>query len=187
MAEGTTRKPEISLGDDFGDVLVKVNGATIDVSAAGYVVATSPSGVEWRAANDTAVKPSTGFHEVGDEMEDGTIYAGISPDTQKPLYATPQDAPGTYTFNEAAKYASNLDAHGHHDWRVATKGELNVLCENRNKGKLKGTFNETGSTPAHWYWSSSPYTSNYLCAQRFSDGDQLNLHRLNSLSLRCVR
>jgi hypothetical protein len=31
--------------------------------------------------------------EVGDTMKDGTIYAGISPDTGKPFYAMPEDAP----------------------------------------------------------------------------------------------
>jgi hypothetical protein len=32
--------------------------------------------------------------QVGEAMEDGTIYAGISPDTGKPLYATPKDELG---------------------------------------------------------------------------------------------
>ena len=185
MSEGSASKPEISLGDDFGDVLVKVNGATIDVSAAGYVVATSPSGVEWRAANDTAAKPSTGFHEVGDEMDDGTILGGYF--EGKPIYATPRDAPGTFTFNDAAKYAKNLHAHGHHDFHTPSKGELNVLWENRNKGRLKETFNETGSSPAGWYWSASQYFNLGAWTQRFSDGFQVYDTRNLGSSLRCVR
>ena len=124
--------------------------------------------------------------EIGDKMPDGTIYAGISPDTHKPMYATPADAPGTYTFNEAAKYASRLDAHGRHDFHVPSKGELNVLWENRNKGKLAGTFNVTGSNPAGWYWSSSPGDVNGW-AQRFSDGYQDYNFRHYDSSLRCVR
>jgi Protein of unknown function (DUF1566) len=126
--------------------------------------------------------------QVGDEMPDGPIYAGISPDTHQPMYATPSDAPGTYTFNQAAKYASKLDAHGHHDFHAPSKGELNLLWENRNKGKLKGTFNETGSDSAGWYWSSSPDLNDYAWAQRFSDGDQDNdFLRYYGSSLRCVR
>jgi hypothetical protein len=124
---------------------------------------------------------------IGDEMPDGMIYAGISPDTHKPMYATPKDAPGTYPFNEAAKYANNLDAHGHHDFHVPSKGELDVLWENRNKGKLKGTFNETGSTPAGWYWSSSQYFNFGSWTQRFSDGFQVYDTRNLGSSLRCVR
>lgn len=124
---------------------------------------------------------------VGDEMEDGTIYAGISPDTHKAMYTTPQDAPGTYTFNEAANYANNLDAHGHHDFHAPSKGELNVLWENRNKGKLAGTFNETGSNPAGWYWSSPQNHLKGAWVQCFRFGDQYNLHRDCVSTLRCVR
>jgi hypothetical protein len=123
--------------------------------------------------------------EIGDKVEDGTILAGYY--KGKPLHAMPRDAPGTYTFNKAAKYAKNLDAHGHHDWRVPSKGELNVLWENRNKGKLKGTFNETGSDPAGWYCSSSQgFIYGALC-QRFSDGSRTTTYKDDAGALRLVR
>jgi len=126
--------------------------------------------------------------EIGDEMEDGTIYAGVSPDTGKAMYATPKDASGVYDFNEAAQYAKNLDAHGHKDFRVPTKNELNVLYQNRDKGKLKGTFNETGSYPAGWYWSSSQASNYFAWDQCFSDGYQYYFgYRGYGSSLRCVR
>jgi Protein of unknown function (DUF1566) len=129
----------------------------------------------------------SGLPRPGDEMPDGTIYAGVSPDTGKPMYATPADAPTTFTFKKAAQYAKNLDAHGHKDFRVPTKNELNVLYQNRDKGKLKGTFNETGSYPAGWYWSSSQPDGINAWDQRFSDGYQLHGNRGNFSSLRCVR
>jgi hypothetical protein len=119
-------------------------------------------------------------------MEDGTIYAGLSPYMRKPIYAMPNDAPGTFTFNQAAKYAETLDAHGHHDFRVPSFSELNVLWKNRDKGKLKGTFNETGSDSAAWYWSASP-NGDFWWAQRFSDGNQSGSYRLTNSALRCVR
>src|SRR5665213_2712242 len=40
---------------------------------------------------------------IGDKMPDGTVYAGISPDTGKAMYARPEDESGSYSFNEAAK------------------------------------------------------------------------------------
>jgi len=123
--------------------------------------------------------------EIGDEMEDGMILAGYH--EGKPLYARPEDAPVTMTWQQASKYASRLDASGHRDWRVPTKGELNVLYENRNKGGLKGTFNETGAQLDGWYWSSTPSPLNFLWAQRFSDGIETDSSRLNELSLRLVR
>ena len=124
---------------------------------------------------------------VGDEMEDGTIYAGVSHDTHKPLYTTPADAPGIYTWTKGGDYCRAFQASGHQDWHVSTKDELNVLFENRNQGKLKGTFNETGSYPAGWYWSSSPYYVGSAWAQRFRDGDQDGILREGDSSLRCVR
>src|ERR1700733_10948638 len=105
----------------------------------------------------------------GDKMPDGTVFAGISPDTNKPVYATPADASLTMNFNEAQKYAAKLDAHGHNDWRVPTKTELNVLFNNR---AAIGRFDISGSNPAGWYWSASPYYRWTAWGQRFSDGCQ---------------
>jgi hypothetical protein len=87
----------------------------------------------------------------GDKMPDGTVFAGISPDTNKPMYAPPTDASLTMKFNEAQEYATKLDAHGHKDWRVPTKAELNVLFNNRaaiGGYCMRPTEAEKGQTPA---------------------------------------
>ena len=97
---------------------------------------------------------------------------------------TPVDAPLTYTFNQAKEYAARLDAHGHHDWRVPTKGELNVLFRNR---AAIGGFDESGSDPAGWYWSSSQIIIFDAWGQRFSDGYQNYGYKGVDSSLRCVR
>src|ERR1039458_10259614 len=39
------------------------------------------------------VEPPPPEPKIGDKMPDGTVLAGISPDTNKPMYATPADAP----------------------------------------------------------------------------------------------
>jgi len=120
----------------------------------------------------------------GDKMPDGTVFAGISPDTNKPMYVTPADASLTMTFNEAQKYATQLDAHGHKDWHVPTKAELNVLFNNR---AAIGGFNVTGSLPAGWYWSASPYYLWVAWGQWFSDGLQYGTNKGNHSSVRPVR
>jgi len=125
--------------------------------------------------------------KAGDRMEHGTIYAGISPDTGKKMFTTPTDASLTMKWKKAMEYAAGLDAHGHHDWRVPTIDELNVLWENRDKGALKGTFNVTGSLPAAWYWSSTEDYNTTAWNQRFSDGDQNWINKGNDSSVRCVR
>jgi hypothetical protein len=135
--------------------------------------------------------------QIGDKMEDSTIYAGISPDTNQPMYADPNDAPMSMDydapmsmgFNAAAGYAKDLEVGGKKDFRVPSKAELKVLFDNREKGALKGTFNLTGSDPAGWYWSSTPYSGIHAWQQRFSDGKQGHdiLRGDVVASVRCVR
>src|SRR6478735_3107672 len=48
---------------------------------------------------------------VGTVMKDGTIFAGVSPDTGRKMYVTAQDAPLTYIFNDAADFAMSPAAH----------------------------------------------------------------------------
>jgi hypothetical protein len=125
--------------------------------------------------------------EIGSKMLHGGIYAGVSPDTKAALFTTPTDGSSHVNWNEAAYYCQGLKMGGHQDWRVPTKGELNVLFQNREKGALKGTFNLTGSFPAGYYWSSTPTNDFNAWGQRFSDGDQYYLSRLLDSSVRCVR
>jgi len=130
-------------------------------------------------ANEAPAEP-----KVGDKMPDGTVFAGISPETNKPMYTTPADTPLTMKFNEAKEYAAKLDAHGHKDWHVPTKAELNVLFNNR---AAIGGFNVTGSDPAGWYWSASPDYRWYAWGQRFSDGYQNYYGKGGHSAVRCVR
>jgi Protein of unknown function (DUF1566) len=123
--------------------------------------------------------------KIGEKMPDGTVFAGISPDTNKPMYTTPADAPLTMTFNDAQKYAATLDAHGHKDWCVPTPAELKVLFNNQ---AAIGGFDVTGSDPAGWHWSASLAFKGGAWGQRFSSGGYQfgNAKDLRS-SVRCVR
>jgi hypothetical protein len=121
---------------------------------------------------------------IGEVMPDGTVYAGVSPDTFKPMYTTPADAPLTMKWQEAMEYAAKLDSHGHQDWRVPTKSELNVLFNNR---ATIGGFDVSGSSPAGWYWSSRESHNLLAWGQSFSDGCQFWDGKGYDSSLRCVR
>jgi hypothetical protein len=120
----------------------------------------------------------------GDKMPDGTVLAGISPDTNKPMYATPVDASLTMTFNGARQYATDLAAYGHKDWRIPTNAELNVLFNNRAG---IGGFDLSGSHPSGWYWSASPNVKWGAWGQRFSDGLQDTNFKNTHSSVRPVR
>jgi len=177
--------PEIVLGEKFGNVVVKVNGARVEVHSDGSVDAYTDGTVKVHPARDVTPKP-------GDWMEDGTKYVGVSPDTGRPMYTTPADVPLTMHWKAAMDYAAKLNAHGHKDWRVPTRAELSVLYKNRNEGRLKGTFNGTdgnsaGMNSAGCYWSSAKNTRYGAWTQCFRDGNQDGVYRTLGLSLRLVR
>lgn len=198
MTEQSGKAMEISLGDDFGDVAVKVNGICVEVHTDGSIlVHTNGNAKVCPVANDDSKAATSSEPKIGDKMPDGTIYAGISPETNKPMYAMPADAPLTMTFNEAREYAAKgakFKAYGHQDWRVPTKVELNVLFNNRS---AIGGFNLTNSldgrnfsNTAGCYWSASQ-TFFRAWSQRFSEkggcGDQFPDDKDVSISLRCIR
>jgi hypothetical protein len=143
---------------------------------------------------------ATTIPRIGQEMPDGTIYAGLSPETNQPMYTMPADAPLTMTFNQANGYAAQLDAHGHTDWRVPTKAEMNVLFNNR--AAIGGFKIVPDYEASAWYCSNSLVASFYpftlpfgyqnpviQCAvQRFRDGSQDYYDsETHTTSLRCVR
>jgi hypothetical protein len=141
-------------------VIIKKDGIEVDLGSDGNIVVHTNGDVKVQPtpANDTATPAATTGLQPGDKMPDGSIFAGISPDTGKQMFAMPADAGVSLTFNQAAKYAKTLNGKnrlGHDDWRVPTEAELHVLFENGDKGALKGTFNLTGSYPLGWYHSKS--------------------------------
>ncbi len=128
---------------------------------------------------------SPGNPRIGDKMPDGTIFAGISPDTDKPMYAASADASLTMSFNEAKDYAQGLNiqkAYGHKDWRVPTTKELSELF---NNSSAIGGFNKTFS--GGWYWSASTYYAEQGEVQRFADGFQSHYNKGVRSAVRCVR
>ena len=117
--------------------------------------------------------------KIGDRVSDGTVIAGRSGYTGNIMYVTPEDAPLTYKFYEAQKYAGKFEAYGHDDWRLATRRELKEIFENR---AAIGGFNENSS-----YWTSSEDDYNGATVQDFSDGSQGYDFKSNNNSLRLVR
>ena len=116
----------------------------------------------------------------GDKMPDGTIYAGISPDTRSAMYVMPGNVGQILTWKNAILHAARLDAQGHRDWRVPTLNELDLLFQKRN---LIGGFSMTG-----WYWSSLLSGHGLAWVQRFSDGHQFSYsHKVEDIFLKCVR
>ena len=121
-------------------------------------------------------------------MPDRTVYAGISPDTKKPMYAMTHDLRwDTLEDTERTVHIANSpESYGHSDWRLPTKGELNALFNNR---AAIGGFAQR-SAYDDWHWSSSSEGGGRW-AQRFSNGDQVRVTldhvRTHSMKARLVR
>jgi hypothetical protein len=169
VADGRSKAREIDLGNDFGDVVVKVNGATIEVGAASHVIVSRRGGVALQtAANDSAGKSGPAL-QIGD-LDDGGVYVGLSAENDKPLHAAVADLPDYKTYEEALAAAVQLKAL-RPTAHVPTPKELDKnLFDNRNAGHLKGTFNTSGSHPASIYrsFASNNDGSNQVqCFDRF--------------------
>lgn len=127
------------------------------------------------------------FPQAEGNRDDGTICLGISPNTRKPFYVAAADELLRMAWNDAMKAASESTVMGLSGWRLPTRAELNVIHENKSKGALKGTFNETGSIFAGRYWSSTENDFDEANAQRFSDGHRDWHGKYDRLSVRLVR
>jgi hypothetical protein len=128
--------------------------------------------------------------KAGQTRDDGTVYVGISPENGRPMYTTPANAPLTYTFDQAAEQVKSFNAAkhlGHNDWQVPTKDELGVLYENRDRGALKGTFNDGDSDVAAWYVSSTLAGKHIEYDVSFKDGSEQMTSKGVHSSLRCIR
>ncbi len=190
----------------------------------------------WWAFHEYPTNSCTGTTSdptIGETCDDGSIYAGLSPDGNVAMYTTPADAASTYTWNDgtsnytdtsmanctdtspgtavtcqtgeantaflvgatgepdypfaAAEYCDGLSAHGYDDWYLPAQDELNVLYTNKNTGDLNGTFDESGSYPTGWYWSSSEFQSDQARYQYFDTGNMTDLNKTNAMAVRCVR
>ena len=142
--------------------------------AAAFLTRSKPDFSAWREdAAKKEIEAVMATAKIGDRMPDGTIYAGISPNTNRPMFSTPDSSSMTMTFNQAAKYAGQLNEGknlGHDDWHVPTRDELNVLFQNREKGALKGTFNFADSSSlGTYYWSATPDENYNLFVYLFRD------------------
>jgi hypothetical protein len=85
-----------------------------------------------------------------------------------------------YAVVVGSKHVATLNPHGHEDWRLPTKVELDVLFNNR---AAIGGFEPGGAYPKAWYWWSSPAPENWYWSstenrsaasfQRFGDGRKI--------------
>ena len=137
------------------------------------------------ATNETAVPVPA--YEIGTVMEDGMVYAGISPDTNKAMYVMPADEFLKMNFNEAAAHAEHISQLSGKPYRLPSEAELDVLFNNR---AAIGGFNADGPNNHHpcWHWSSSAGGIDSLArVRRFDNGGRSSDTKVHEISVRLVR
>jgi len=193
MAEGSGKAREIDLGDNFGDVIVKANGARIEVGADSHVIVNTRGGVELqKAANDEVELGCIGAPEpksspkIGDVesagQHKGEIYGGILPSDNKPIWFSV--APKLMDHYAAAAWAEGKGG------SLPTRKQGDYLTTLKSKGgAFTEIFNRGGSFPAGYLWLGELYTNfrNGAWFQRLSIGDHYHTSRYIELPVLCVR
>ncbi|MFB9151639.1 Lcl domain-containing protein [Roseovarius ramblicola] len=82
----------------------------------------------------------------------------------------------------AAESCDELLDHGHDDWYLPARDELNVLYTNKNEGDLNGTFPTFRN-----YWSSSELNDDFSRHIDFDDGSEPIADKRLEFTVRCVR
>jgi hypothetical protein len=170
----TTQQPrQISLGNDFGTVLIEANGAQVVIEADG----------RFHAANDSAAKPTPEIGTIESAGEHkGEIYGGIYPADNKPIWFSV--APRLMDHYKAAAWAEeqggSLPTRKQGDYLTTLKGKGGAFTE---------IFNRGNSYPAGYVWLAEPSTFSRFHAwcQRLGDGDQHDFHRNLELPVLSVR
>ena len=152
-SSGNVRK--IDLGEDFGAVVVKANGAQVKIGPDGSNSLPAP-------ANDTVAKSA---HDIGDIERagdhKGEIYGGIFPDG-KPGWIL--EEPKSMTHYDAVELKGRA---------LPTSEEGKYIDTIKDKGALKDIFarHSAGSSTAGYFWLAEHdnYDARY---QQFSVGLQ---------------
>jgi hypothetical protein len=91
----------------------------------------------------------------------------------------------------ACQYAARLTAHGHADWRIPTRAELDVLFWHRleiGSFRAPGLWPRKGGHRGGWYWSSTTADHDgVVWRQHFTAGKQEPHPAFLLSAVRCVR
>lgn len=189
-----------------GDITLITDGA---VTAQGYAVDTNENGEvklhPLQEGDELQADPS--IHRshptecsIGDQLPDGWVIAGISPDTGTVFSVEPEDQGlmGYHTWHAGVEHVETLRSEGHRskDARLPSRKELNVIYNEiveagrNNNAKM----NVNDHSPYGKYWSSksaaarSPDEEEQAWLQYFSDGNRVADVKENECArVRCVR
>jgi TolB-like protein len=118
----------------------------------------------------------TGLYRIGEKGPGGGVifYSGNGMNMEC------SETIGEYPWDQALTAAQEYRGGDYSDWRLPTKGELELLYTNLRKKNLGALGND-------WYWSSSQTNTTHAWIQRFSDGMQSPNYKSSPNCVRAVR
>ncbi len=119
----------------------------------------------------------------GRRIDYSTIFAGISPDTKKPMYLSPSYLGGLMDLEEAHRYAAEYTKSTREKYRLPSVRELKVLFNNR---AALGGFVTEGSHEG-WYWAGDNRAWGAAPAVCLMDGRVAKLNVWTNLKVRLIR
>lgn len=122
--------------------------------------------------------------KIGDVVPGGDVYAGVSPDTGRRMYARVEDEETVLSFNAAAARAKELSLETGKAYRVPSIEELKILF---NHHAAVGGFKTTDDSPNAWYGSSTPAGGYHRKCYDFSSKILSSVCGIYPLSMRLVR
>jgi len=183
----------VDLPPDSDTVVVRKHGISVAFNADGSVDVLRPRPRRRRVTRDTIhfsvpSKQQRGSNAkqvaVGDRMPDGSVFAGVSPDTGRPFFVAEKDAPLTLTWRQAVGYAEDMGSSSSYEWRLPTKAELNTLFLHR--AKIPG-LRTNGVMGSGHYWTEQGSVPFGSFSKSFGDGAWYWRSRDGHASIRLVR
>jgi hypothetical protein len=121
--------------------------------------------------NDTLV--------IGDSYQGGIIIiAYIDSTGQHGLIAATEDHNGVLNWDDAMSYCADYTVGQYDDWHLPSKGELNLMYQQR--GAIGGFEDD-------YYWSSTESDNHVAWAQLFTIGIQSIFYKDDTYYVRAVR
>lgn len=160
-------------------ILVKLSQEELQWKVFGHDIRTDGLELDLREMTGRAI-----FHmpaNVGDMADDGTIYAGISAETDAPLCATPRVSSSSIDFNEAVAYARGLKDCAHEDWRLPTAKEVQG---NLYLNRVTGAFAKAAQV--NYLWTTKGIKGIYQDYD-FASGRELDSAASSKSHVWCVR
>ncbi len=158
-----------------------IDGVKIELADSGLIVSTYGK-VFVKPAPAKEIRPED--MEPGAKMADGTIFAGMSPDTKEAMYLAPADETLMMSFKKALARAEELSSDTGQNYRVPSEAELDVIFNNR--AAIGGLDTMSGGA-CSLYRSSTPgrdFTAKIL---DFSRGEKRSVWKSSTLAVRLVR